>query len=476
MMIIVKCCLINFLVRLECLIIFIRYDIMYSRYSKVGIYMKKGFTLIELLAVIVILAVIALIVTPVVTNIISSTKDSADKRSAEAYVKAGENYFSQASLNNNPLDTNVVDKLEVSKKADGEVIVNSDGTVEMAIIINNKCYTKKATDSIANIEVKADTDDCSIKKYVTPEASCFKTQDIDDNNIAITEYTCVNSFLSANATIENNIIVAVSDIVYGTDGTQTEVDIPSYINGKKVTTIAPLAFSPFSATGESTVGKKVGITKLNIPNTVTTIGQMAFGGNTIKELYIPSNVTEINDYVFGYNEITKLILPNQITKIGAYAFWGNDINSLILPDTLTTIGSHSFEKNSHLSSVELPNKLETIGESAFALCNLSSIEIPSTVITIGSHSFEKNSNLSSVELPNKLETIGESAFALCNLSSIEIPSTVTSIGSWAFTENKLEKIIINGKTSTSDFTTFGQEVFGWHKNGEWYTPEITWVN
>ena len=48
---------------------------------------KKGFTLIELLAVIVILAVIALIITPVVSDIIVSARHSANARSVEGHVK-----------------------------------------------------------------------------------------------------------------------------------------------------------------------------------------------------------------------------------------------------------------------------------------------------------------------------------------------------------------------------------------------------
>ena len=51
---------------------------------------KKGFTLIELIAVLVILAIIALIVTPLVLNIVRKAKDSANKRSVDAYGKAME--------------------------------------------------------------------------------------------------------------------------------------------------------------------------------------------------------------------------------------------------------------------------------------------------------------------------------------------------------------------------------------------------
>ena len=46
---------------------------------------KKAFTLIELIAVLVIMAIIALIVTPLVMNIIRKARISADKRSIDAY-------------------------------------------------------------------------------------------------------------------------------------------------------------------------------------------------------------------------------------------------------------------------------------------------------------------------------------------------------------------------------------------------------
>ena len=46
---------------------------------------KKGFTLIELIAVLVIMAILALIVTPLVMNIIRHARVAADKRSIDAY-------------------------------------------------------------------------------------------------------------------------------------------------------------------------------------------------------------------------------------------------------------------------------------------------------------------------------------------------------------------------------------------------------
>src|SRR5574344_849902 len=131
---------------------------------------KQGFTLIELLAVIVILAIIALIITPIITGVIKKAKDSSDLRSAEAYVKAGENYYAKALISGGVLDTNVIDDLEVSskKEIDGSsVVVNSDGSTDMAIIINDKCYRKTFSEGVVDIKVTdittdEDRNNCSV--------------------------------------------------------------------------------------------------------------------------------------------------------------------------------------------------------------------------------------------------------------------------------------------------------------------------
>src|SRR5574344_146386 len=132
---------------------------------------RKAFTLIELLAVIVILAIIALIITPVITDVIKKARESSDLRSAEAYVKAAENYYAEATLDSNKaslLGTNVIDSLEVNNaKATGEVYAYSDGTVAMAIVLNNKCYSKTKEQYIDQIVVSDDTTNCSISGVTT---------------------------------------------------------------------------------------------------------------------------------------------------------------------------------------------------------------------------------------------------------------------------------------------------------------------
>jgi prepilin-type N-terminal cleavage/methylation domain-containing protein len=54
---------------------------------------KKAFTLLELLATLVVIALIAVITIPVITNLISGTKDSMYVRSEETLEKAAQNYL-----------------------------------------------------------------------------------------------------------------------------------------------------------------------------------------------------------------------------------------------------------------------------------------------------------------------------------------------------------------------------------------------
>ena len=62
---------------------------------------KKGFTLMELLAVIVILGIIATIATPVVLNIINSSKSNANRNSVTFYGKAIDNAVKTYMASNN---------------------------------------------------------------------------------------------------------------------------------------------------------------------------------------------------------------------------------------------------------------------------------------------------------------------------------------------------------------------------------------
>ena len=96
---------------------------------------KKGFTLIELIAVLVILAILALIVTPLVMNIIRKARIAADKRSIDAYGRSVELAIANYLLDNGDFPTSIND-LTIEYSGDEVVCsttqLNSDSSVYLA--------------------------------------------------------------------------------------------------------------------------------------------------------------------------------------------------------------------------------------------------------------------------------------------------------------------------------------------------------
>jgi len=92
----------------------------------------KGFTLIELIAVLVIMAIIALIVTPLVMNIIRKARISADKRSIDAYGRSIELAVAGYLLDTGRFPTSV-DQLTIEYSGNEVVCtttqLNSDSSV-----------------------------------------------------------------------------------------------------------------------------------------------------------------------------------------------------------------------------------------------------------------------------------------------------------------------------------------------------------
>ena len=95
----------------------------------------KGFTLIELIAVLVIMAIIALIVTPLVMNIIRKARVSADKRSVDAYGRSIELAIAGYLLDTGKFPTSV-EQLTIEYSGNQVVCsttkINSDSSVYLA--------------------------------------------------------------------------------------------------------------------------------------------------------------------------------------------------------------------------------------------------------------------------------------------------------------------------------------------------------
>ncbi|WP_308276095.1 leucine-rich repeat domain-containing protein [Prevotella sp.] len=199
------------------------------------------------------------------------------------------------------------------------------------------------------------------------------------------------------------------------------------------------------------------ITTLEIPSSVTSIGNHAFYNcSGLTSVDIPSNVTSIGDWAFSScRGLTSVDLPSSITKMGDFVF--NDcerLASVNLPSGITAIGTRAFAWCTSLKSINLPSGITTIGKGAFSGCSsLQGIDFPSGITSIGDDAFEYCSGLQNINLPYGISSIGDYAFWNCsNLMNVTLSSNITSMGKSAFDGcNSLKNLAIsNNVTSIKD--------------------------
>ena len=86
---------------------------------------------------------------------------------------------------------------------------------------------------------------------------------------------------------------------------------------------------------------------------------------------------------------TSVTIPNSVTSIGNMAFYYcSGLTSVTIPNSVTSIGNQAFRYCSGLTSVTIPNSVTSIGNQAFFICKgLTSVTIPNSVISIGKEAF-----------------------------------------------------------------------------------------
>ena len=249
----------------------------------------------------------------------------------------------------------------------------------------------------------------------------------------------------------------VSVTITGCSKTDSEITVPSEIDGKAVTVIGKEAFF------------HCGYTKITLPEGIVTIEACAFEHSTkLESVNIPSTVTTIENAAFdGISKLTVINVPGGVTSIGDWAFhrcskltainvdpsntnyksidgvlFNSDGTDLLsypcgraedgaynIPDGTETIHTYAFHC-AKISSLIFPSTLTAIGDAAVSFASkLESVTIPGNVKTIESDAFTSCQSLTSITVENGVETIGEEAFSYCGkLQSVSIPQSVTSLG------------------------------------------------
>ena len=180
-----------------------------------------------------------------------------------------------------------------------------------------------------------------------------------------------------------------------------------------------------------------GLEEIDIPETVTTIGEYAF--NNCKNLTTVTgmkNVTKIGDNAF-YNcsNLKEITIPDTVESMGTSIFYGcTSLKSVVLPNKRVNITDSTFCNCSSLESITLPDTVEYIRNNAFYGCSsLKKIVWSKSIKEIENNAFKGCSSLTEIIIPDGVTSIGSNAFQNCtSLASVRIPDSVTSLGTYIF--------------------------------------------
>ena len=174
-------------------------------------------------------------------------------------------------------------------------------------------------------------------------------------------------------------------IITGYTGNETDVVIPSTVDGYTVIKIKENAFENCTS-----------LKSIEIPDSVKTINGYTFNGcSFLTDVKIPDSVTSIEWSAFrDCSSLRYIKIPNSVTNIGNYAFGGcTSLVSIVIPDGVTAIKDNTFKDCTSLKSVKIPDSVTSIMANSFSNCkNLTTIVIPASVTNINGKAFESCSS------------------------------------------------------------------------------------
>ena len=191
----------------------------------------------------------------------------------------------------------------------------------------------------------------------------------------------------------------------------------------------------YSAGSDSLVSCHKSADSVFLPNTLRYVN--GFGGNSnVKYVHVPDGVTTIGNEAFNGSSLRSIDLPSHLHFIDEYAFYYcQSLTRVGMPTILDTMSEGCFHSCNHLTSIEIPNGLRTIPEAAFFMCN----------------------SLSDITWGDAVEVIDTCAFGDCSFTELTLPPTLKTIRMTAFIgdyRGRLKRLTFSAPVDTIEVDAF----------------------
>jgi hypothetical protein len=234
----------------------------------------------------------------------------------------------------------------------------------------------------------------------------FEYTEKPDGTLFVTRYTGFASTVKIPSEFQGKSVTGIGNSA--SDGTgsiffwcDSPGKIKEIIIPDSVTSISDFAF------------RGCGLESITIPESVTSIGYGAFfwcGSLNFFDVASSNPSYSSEDGILYDKDKTALIccpatksgtlnIPDSVKSIGDLAFLHSKLTAVIMPDSVTSIGSQTFLECFQLTNIKLSRNLKTIGDGAFICCNkLKKITIPEDVESIGTDVFRACSSLTAINV------------------------------------------------------------------------------
>lgn len=225
------------------------------------------------------------------------------------------------------------------------------------------------------------------------------------------------------------------------------------------------------------------VTKIVVENGVTSLCRNAFYDfSSVNSVQLPDTLTSIGESVFKCYNLDEIIIPASVTSISSYSFSGN---SDIIIKGYTPSAAKDFAEKKGYTFVSLGDApVSTVAQGSagekitWTLDNYGLLKISGTgdmdfsnsgssgsagggVGLMSSYSdvpwYSYRAKIKTVEIANGITSVGDYAFYNCSsLKEIALPESVKKIGEIAFGRNSaLEKVTIHYNTDEIASNAFG---------------------